>query len=495
MAPHPESIMAKLDKFISILIQKGGHTLRLDPGEYPIAELPGGQRINLGVQEMMGSVLDGLAKEVVPANRETDYLRGEKVQFPYEMDGQAFILLCVKSPYGSRIVAVKNTAKEGASSTRSSGPVAPGQGLWEDLLGKLLALGASDLFLNPGESPIVQSHGRFTALEDQGLQAQADIEQLAKALAPKALWEAFEQGSDVEFSINHAKRQCRLRLNLLHGSAGPALAVRVMPSAAPDAESLGLREEVRRLAGLSRGLVLLSGPQGSGRSTTLASLLALARRRRSGDFILTVEDAIAFPLPAAEGVSRQREVGGDPRRQAQAVRAALRQQPDILAVDEWSSEEALEPLLEAACEGRLVILVLQSASALDALRRVVEGFPRERRPWIQSLLASSLKASLCLDLVPRTKGGRVMVQETLFNTPAVADLIREGAFAQIPAAAKGARYGQLSLAEAMTDLVKRQEIEAAEAYRRSGNREALVAAFKKAGVDFDPRREGRITEE
>lgn len=486
--------MAKLDKLLSILLQKGGHTLRLDPGEYPIAELPGGQRMNLGTQEMMGSVLDGLAKEVVPANRETDYLRGEKVQFPYEMDGQGFILLCVKSPYGSRIVAVKHAAKD-PSAVHGSGPVVPGQSLWEDLLGRLLAMGASDLFLNPGESPIVQSHGRFTALDDQGPQTQADIEQLARSLAPKGLWEAFEQGSDVEFSLDHAKRQCRLRLNLLHGSAGPALTVRVMPSAAPDAESLGLRDEVRRLAGLSRGLVLLSGPQGSGRSTTLASLLALARRRRSGDFIVTVEDAIAFPLPPDDGVTRQREVGGDPRRQAQAVRAALRQQPDILAVDEWTSEESLEPLLEAACEGRLVFLVLQAASALDALRRVVEGFPRERRPWIQSLLASGLKASLCLDLVPRSKGGRVMVQETLFNSPAVAELIREGAFTQIPAAAKGGRYGQLSLAEAMTDLVKRQEIEASEAYRRSGNREALVAAFKKAGVDFDPRREGRITEE
>lgn len=495
--------MAKIDKFLSILLQKGGHTLRLDPGEYPIAEIPGGQRMNLGTQEMMGSVLDGLAKEILPANRETDYLRGDKVQFPYEIDGQTFICLCVKSPYGSRIVAARQglgggpapaagaPAKAGAAAATANG----GQGLWEEVLGRLLTMGASDLFMNPNESPIVQSHGRFTALQDLGPHSQSDIEQLGKSLASKGLWESFEQGSDVEFSLDHAKRQCRLRVNLLHGSAGPALAVRVMPSAAPDPESLGLREEVRRLAGLSRGLVLLSGPQGSGRSTILGSLLALARRRRSADFILTVEDSMAFPIPPGDGVTRQREVSADPRRQAQAVRTALRQCPDILAVDEWTSREALEPLLEAACEGRLIFLVLQAASAIDSLRRVVEGFPREHRPWIQSLLASGLKAAVCIELVPRAKGGRIMVQETLFNTPAVAELIREGAFGNIPGAAKGARYGQLSQAEAFADLVKRQEIEAREAYQRSGNREALVAAFKKAGLDFDPRRDGKITEE
>jgi twitching motility protein PilT len=494
--------MAKIDKFLSILLQKGGHTLRLDPGEYPIAELPGGQRVNLGTQEMMGSVLDGLAKEILPSNRETDYLRGDKVQFPHEIDGQTFICLCVKSPYGSRIVAARQGANNGSptaagapSKAATSSAANGGQGLWEEVLGRLLTMGASDLFLNPHESPIVQSHGRFTALQDLGPHSQSDIEQLGKSLAPKPLWETFEQGSDVEFSLEHAKRQCRLRLNLLHGSAGPALTVRVMPSAAPDAESLGLREEVRRLAGLSRGLVLLSGPQGSGRSTTLGSLLALARRRRSADFILTVEDSMAFPIPPGDGVTRQREVGADPRRQAQAVRAALRQCPDILAVDEWTSREALEPLLEAACEGRLVFLVLQAASALDSLRRVVEGFPREHRPWIQSLLATGLKAAVCSELVPRAKGGRIMVQETLFNTPAVAELIREGAFAAIPAAAKGARYGQLSQAEALANLVKRQEIEAREAYQRSGNREALVAAFKKVGLDFDPRSDGKITED
>lgn len=483
--------MAKLDKFLSILHQKGGHTLRLDPGECPVAELPGGQRLNLGIQELIGPVLDGIAKEVVPSPRETDYLRGEKVQFPYELEGQIYIILCVKSPYGTRLVA----AHQGVATAVPAGAPAHGQSLWEELLGRLLSLGASDVFLNPGENPIVQCHGRFTSLEDLGTQGQPDIEQLAKSLAAKPLWEAFSGGTDVEFSLAHTKRHCRLRINMIHGSAGPALAVRVLPDAPPEADSLGLREEVKRLAALSRGLVLLSGPKGSGRSTALACLLELARQHQSEAFLVTVEDAIAFPLPAPSGVTRQREVGGDPRRQSQAIRTALTQHPDILAVDEWTGPNGLEPLLEAACEGRLVFLVLQAANAQDSLRRVVEGFPKERRPWIQSLLAGSLKAAVNLDLAPRIQGGRVLVQETLFNTPAVAERILNGAFPQIPGAAKGARYGQMSQAEALAALVKAGTVDAGGAYRRSGDREALLAALRKAGVEFDPRKEGRITEE
>ena len=489
--------MPKIDKMIGLLLQKGGTTLRLNPGELPVLELPGGHRQNLGVQESLGTVLDGLAKEVLPEEQETRYLRGEKVQFTYSCEGQAFTLVFIKTAYGTRIVAVKGSPK---AATREGGPsvgppspsVEPGS--LEVLLGRLLSSGASDLFLNPEEVPIAQAQGRFTAWEDHGPVGAGEIEALQRELAPKASLERFSAGEDTEFSLDHPQRQCRLRVNLIHGSAGTALAIHLVPREAPDAGSLGLREEVARLSNLQRGLVLLTGPLGSGRSSTLGCLLAQLRAHREV-FLVTVEDAIEYQLPKEPGLVRQREVGRNPERQAKAVRAALRQGCEVLAVDEWMGGPALEPLLEAACEGRLVFLVVRAPTALDALRRLEGAMPPERRPWAHALLAEGLKAVVGHALIPREGRSQLLVQETLFNTPAVAQLLREGQLDRIPSAQKGARYGQRTQAEALLDLVQARAVEPLEAYRRVGDREAFMAACKKAGLDFDPRAEGRITDD
>ncbi|HJV24006.1 MAG TPA: ATPase, T2SS/T4P/T4SS family [Holophagaceae bacterium] len=489
--------MPKIDKLLTLLIQKEGQTLRLDPGELPAMDLPGGYRQNLGVQESLGTVLDGLAKEILPNDLETAYLRGEKVQFPFTFEGIPFTVVFLKTAYGTRIVAARGVAKavpreDGPSAGPPSAPP-ESRGL-ETFLGRLLATGASDLFLNPEEVPIAQAQGRFATWEDLGPTTLADVETLIRELAPRKAQEAFTAGGDVEFAVDHPKRQCRLRVNLLHGSAGPALALRLLPRGVPDAQSLGLRDEVRRLSNLTRGLVILAGPMGSGRSSTLACLLAQVRTQREA-FIVTLEDAIEYALPPGPGLARQREVGRDGDQQARAIRTALRQRPDLVAVDEWAGGPGLEPLLEAACEGRLVVMVLRAPSALDALRRIEGAIAPERRPWAHALLAEGLKAVVGHALVPRAGGGLALAQETLFNTPAVADLLRAGALDKIPNVQKGARYGQHSQADALADLVQSHRVEAMEAYRNAGDREAFMGACRKAGIDFDPRAEGRITEE
>jgi twitching motility protein PilT len=489
--------MPKIDKLLAVLLQKEGQTLRMDPGELPAMDLPGGHRQHLGVQESLGTVLDGLAKEILPKELETGYLRGEKVQFAYTFEGVPFTVVFVKSPFGTRIVAARGTAKsaprEGGPPTGPQATVPESRGL-EAYLGRLLSTGAADLFLNPEEVPIAQTQGRFTPWEDLGATPISEIEALIRELAPKKAQEAFTGGADVEFAVDHPKRQCRLRMNLLHGSAGPALALRILPRGVPDAQSLGLREEVRRLSSLNRGLVILTGPMASGRSSTLACLLAQVRAQRE-TFMVTLEDAIEYVLPAGQGLARQREIGRDGERQARAIRTALRQRPDLLAVDEWAGGPGLESLLEAACEGRLVLLVLRAPSALDALRRIEGAFTPERRPWAHALLAEGLKAVVGHALIPRSGGGLALAQETLFNTPAVAELLRAGALDKIPNVQKGARYGQHSPSDALVDLVQSHRVEAMEAYRQAGDREAFMGACRKAGLDFDPRADGRITEE
>ncbi len=489
--------MPKIDKMLTLLLQKEGQNLRLDPGELPAMDLPGGHRQNLGVQESLGTVLDGLAKEILPKEMETAYLRGEKVQFPYAFEGIPFTVVFVKSPFGTRIVAARGLAKaiprEGGSPSGPMNVATESRGL-EAYLGRLLSSGASDLFLNPEEVPIAQTQGRFAPWEDLGATPLTEIEGLMKELAPKKAQDAFAGGSDIEFAVDHPKRQCRLRVNLLHGSAGPALTLRLLPRNVPDAQSLGLRDEVFRLANLNRGLVLLTGPMASGRSSTLACLLAQVRAQREV-FMITLEDAIEYALPEGPGLARQREIGRDGEKQARAIRAALRQRPDLLAVDEWGGGPGLEALLEAACEGPLVLLVLRAPSALDALRRIEGAFPPDRRPWVHALLAEGLKAVVGHALIPRTGGGLALAQETLFITPALADLLRAGHLDKIPNMQKGARYGQHTQADALAELVQGHRVEAMEAYRRAGDREAFMGACRKAGIDFDPRADGRITEE
>ncbi|MBI3130554.1 MAG: Flp pilus assembly complex ATPase component TadA [Acidobacteria bacterium] len=489
--------MPKIDKMLTLLLQKEGQTLRLDPGELPAMDLPGGHRQNLGVQESLGTVLDGIAKEILPKDLETPYLRGEKVQFHYAFEGVTFTVVFVKSPFGTRIVAARGVAKaaprEGGSPSGPLAVVAESRGL-ETFLGRLLSSGSSDLFLNPEEAPIAQAQGRFVPWQDLGATPLPEIESLIRELAPKKALETFLGGEDVEFAVDHPKRQCRLRVNLLHGSAGPALALRLLPRGVPDAQSLGLREEVCRLASLNRGLVLLTGPMASGRSSTLACLLAWVRTQREA-FMITLEDAIEYALPEGRGLVRQREIGRDGERQARAIRTALKQRPELLAVDEWAGGPGLEALLEAACEGRLVLVVLRAPCALDALRRIEGSFIPERRPWVHALLAEGLKAVVGHALIPRAGGGLALAQETLFNTPAVAELLRSGSLDKIPNVQKGARYGQHSQADALVELVQNHRVEAMEAYRRAGDREAFMGACRKAGLDFDPRADGRITED
>jgi len=193
------------------------------------------------------------------------------------------------------------------------------------------------------------------------------------------------------------------------------------------------------------------------------------------------------------GLSRRREVGRDPQRQQQALRSALRQAPDILVIDEIRNPEAIDLALQAAHAGHVVFATLQTASILDTLTCLVDSFPMERQPWIRTRLAGCLKAVIGHTLLRRSTGGRAAALETLFTTPAIAELIREDKLPQVPAAMKGGRYGQITHNEALVSLIQRGVVEPMEAYLKCQERETFITACKKAGIDFDPRGEGAIT--
>jgi len=481
--------MAKIDKFLTTMVSRGAPLLRLDPGDRPMLELPGGHRTAITEQDLLGTVLDGLAKEILPPEQETSYLRGDKIQFDYLLEGERFQVLLARSNLGTRIV-VGRIGKPGTGTAQSGG--SPKGAKLEVMVQRILTSGASDLYLNTDEHPLLRKDGKLEVQTDFSPLSGRELEDLIKPWVPAKNMEAYVAGFDTEFSHAEPTFPCRIRVSIFHDSTGPSIAFRVVPKEVPSAETLGLSEAVRRLASLNKGLVLLTGSMGSGKTTTLACLLEIANRARK-DFIIGIHDAVEFEFTEAGCLMRQREVGRDTQRQGQAIRAALHQAPNILAIDELRQPESFELALQAAHAGHLVIATLQTSTLLDTLTCLVDSFPSERQQWIRTRLAGCLKAVVGHTLLRRPAGSRVAALETLFTTPPIAELIREDKLAQVPSAMKGGRYGQVAHNDALVSLIQRGTVEPMEAYLMCQERDTFIAACKKAGLTFDPRREGAIT--
>jgi twitching motility protein PilT len=479
--------MAKIDRFLLQIVEKGGTVVRLDPDEPPVVELPGGHRIPLSRQKIQGSVVDGLVQEVLPEQLGAAYLRGEKVSFEHGAAGGHFQCLASRVGQGARFVG----ARMGLAAEE------PGPSVLDrltPLVYRLLQESGSDLYLNTDQPPALRLGSRVVPLGEYGILSAKRLQELIQNWVPAKVWEAFQAGQDTEFARSGAGLPCRLRVSLLHDYAGPAITVRVIPGEIPDADTLGLSDAVRRLAGLNKGLVLLTGPMGSGKSTTQACLLDLARRQRSG-YLITVQDSTEFVLPPGPCMVLQREVGCDAARQKQAIRAALRQAPDILAVGELRDGEILELALQAVQTGRLVLATLATATLEEILSTLADYFPPEKRPHVLAKLADSLTAILGHTLMPKDGGGQVVAMETLFNNPQIAALIREDKLAQITQSCMQGRYGQVTHNDALVALVKDRAVHPLEAYLRCHDRKLFIAACRKAGIDFDPREAGQLVTE
>ena len=498
--------MAKLDKFLSHLANKGASSLQLEPGGYPTLEFPGGHRVNLSLQELLGTVLDCMAKEIIPPDQETTYLRGDKVAFSYTSSEGSYYLAVIRTSMGTRIIATlapppgiiapaspagpePETAgeilppSEAASPTVITGPAS----VFDVLVAHLVSTGSSDLYLSSDEAPMIRTHGKVYALDGFPAPRSQDLRELIRTIAPAKAWEDFKRDLVAEFVHVDQARHCRLRINLFEDGQGPAASIRVIPNQLPDPESLGFPEPLTQLSELNQGLVLFCGAPGSGRTTTVMALLERIARKRQ-NHILSVETAVEFPLSIKGALIRQREVGGDLGRQKKAVRAGLRQGPDILNVGEILDAELAELALEAASSGRVVFATVPAVSILDGLQFLTQLSATSDHGLLRIRLASVLKAVVCQSLLPGLRGGRVAAFETLFVSPAIAEHLREGRIPQIPSAMKqGRAYGQRLMNEALVDLIQQRVLDPMVAYNQCLDREGFISACKKGNVNFDPR--------
>jgi len=325
-------------------------------------------------------------------------------------------------------------------------------------LRRMLAMGASDLHLTSGAAPTVRIDGALRPLDDYPSLSADSIKRSLFAVLSQRQREAFEANLELDFSYS-LRGAARFRVNLYQQRDAVGAAMRVIPYDIKSLDELGVPGIVASFAGLPRGLVLVTGPTGSGKSTTLAAVIDLANRTRP-DHIMTIEDPIEFLHRHKRALVNQREVGTDTHSFASAMKHVLRQDPDIILVGEMRDLETISVALTAAETGHLVFATLHTQDAAQTIDRIVDVFPAHQQNQVRSQLASALQGVVCQTLCKRSSGkGRVVATEVLIATPAVRNLIREGKTHQIYSTMQaGAQLGMHTLDQHLADLVRMSKI-------------------------------------
>jgi twitching motility protein PilT len=463
--------VAAVDNLLRALVRHGMDGLVLEPGRLPRLERAGEEH------EVTQTVLDGtrvglLLEEIAPPGRVGAAATGARLEFDHALDGRTFRFQASAGPRGwsARATPVAGGAR----------PVAD----VVELLEEMLALGASDLHLGTGQRPRVRVHGDLDELPGWETPSSEGLDQALAAITPERNRQEFTRTADTDFAFELAGR-ARFRVNLFRDHLGVGAVLRFIPHRIPTADELGLTEPVRRLAYLAKGLVLVTGPTGSGKSTTLAALVDLVNRTRS-DHIITIEDPVEFVHPSKKCLVNQREVGVHTASFKQALRAALREDPDVVLVGELRDLETIAIAIETAETGHLVFGTLHTTTAPSTIERLVDQFPGDRQDQIRVMLADSLKAVIAQVLLKKAGGGRIAAYEILLSTPAISNLIREGKTFQIPSAMQtGRAQGMVLMNDALADLVQRQLVEPREAYLKALDKEWMASKLKALGEKLD----------
>ena len=336
---------------------------------------------------------------------------------------------------------------------RDAPPAAGSGGLQLDtLLGRTVELQASDLHLTVGVPPMVRVHGELMPLDGFAPLTPGDAEAVIRPILPEPQRQLLETLGQADFSYGVAGVG-RFRCHVFRQRGSLGLAARVIPRDIPPIDRLGLPPVVLELCERQDGLILVTGPTGSGKSTTLAAMIdRINERRRS--VIITLEDPIEYLHRHKNSIVNQREIGSDTASFADALRGALRADPDVVLVGEMRDLETVATALRAAETGHLVLSTLHTRGAAETVERIVDMFPVEQQRQVTLQLASTIQGIISQRLLPRADGrGRVVACEVLVGTPAIRTLIRESKWHQIPAAMEtGARFGMRTFESALRAL-------------------------------------------
>jgi twitching motility protein PilT len=345
----------------------------------------------------------------------------------------------------------------------------------DELLEHMVARDASDLHVTVGTPPVIRVRGEIARVDEYAPLTQEETQDLLYRILSSEQQKNLEIKRQLDFS-HSIPGLARFRVNVYFQRESIGAAFRLIPAEIKTLEELGIPSTLHQLAQKPRGLVLVTGPTGSGKSTTLAAIIDEINRNRS-EHILTIEDPIEFLHRHKRCIVNQREIGPDATSFGEALRAALRQDPDVILVGEMRDLETISTALTAAETGHLVFGTLHTQSAPSTIDRIIDVFPPHQQQQVRIQLAGALQGVVCQQLLPRSDGrpGRAAAVEVLVVTPAVRNLIRDGKTYQIYSSMQaGGRFGMQTMDQSLAGLVKKGVVTMEEALQRCANQDDLI---------------------
>ena len=359
-----------------------------------------------------------------------------------------------------------------------------GREAMDELLRLMVSSSASDLHLSAGSCPVLRVHGEVQFLKDRGVLDSDIVKNLVYSILDDDVRETFEEHRDADCAYE-IPGLSRFRVNVFEDRKGIGTVIRTIPVEILTAEQLGLPPAVLELCFLTKGLVLVTGPTGSGKSTTLAAMVDHINKNRA-DHIITIEDPIEFVHQNQKCLINQRQVGNHTGSFKAALRAALREDPDIVLVGELRDLETIAIAIETAETGHLVFGTLHTSTAMATVDRIIDQFPTDQQEQIRTMIAASLKGVIAQVLCKKKEGGRAAALEILLGTSALASLIRDGKTFQIPSIMQTSKaQGMVTMNEALMKLVKTGKVDPKEAWMKSSEKTGLVGLFNSNRIKAD----------
>lgn len=366
---------------------------------------------------------------------------------------------------------------------RSDGPprVVPARLAGLDRLLRLAsARGAEALYLLSQSRPSIRVDGEMIALEGEAVLGPQEVESLILEVLTEPGDDPLSTGTEWICEVADVGR---VRCLAFRDHRGPGGIFRMIPVRALSAEQLGLSREIQHLCGEPEGLLVVTGPRASGKSTLLSAFVDVINRTRSAH-VITIESRVKVLHENRSAVVSQREVRGGAQELLATLRSALRESPDVLVIEDLRVPEVIAEAVEAAASGYLVIAGIAAPSAPEAVARLLDQLPLERRAHVQAALAATLRGVVAQVLLRKTGGGRVAAREVLLGSPAVATLVAEGRVSQLPLVMEsGRRHGMVPLTDALVGFVRSGAVDVREAWRRAADRGSLLKALKREGID------------
>ncbi|MFL5568440.1 MAG: type IV pilus twitching motility protein PilT [Gemmatimonadaceae bacterium] len=527
--------MPQLDRFLNLLVTNNGTALVLSEGDVATVMIKDSRRPVMK-QPLTSAQILTLLREISPADHAHSLDAKGSVRFEYSStDGTFDVSVSQNGKVAARLERKVGTSNGNqktpspapapaasapppqtaqaptiaANTRRAASPVTQTPRVnavdnralerIENLLRMLVSNKASDLHMRAGSPPMLRASGEIAPIPGEAVLSSDDIDAMLNTVMLDQNRAEFKEINDTDFAHEIAG-VARFRGNALRDRKGTGAVFRAIPAAVVSVEQMGISQEVQRLCHLTKGLVLVTGPTGSGKSTTLCALIDLINRTRS-DHVITIEDPIEFVHESKKCLITQRHVGVHTSSFKHALRAALREDPDIVLVGELRDLETVSMAIETAETGHLVFGTVHTSTAVSTVDRVIDQFPPDRQAQIRVMLSESLKGVISQVLCKKIGGGRVAAREIMLSTPSVSNLIREGKTFQLPSVLQTSRrLGMVTMNDALIELVDTKQVEPEEAYLKATDKVGILNMLKQRGKDVsfadadDARAAGMVTE-